>query len=359
MEVKYIGNLDNDGISDLLNLDGDRKNIFSQESNLIDGVIQKYLPERKKIHLSNPEWLKDNTIDVLSNTEICVSFITEGAGHKNSLGYFIYKTKEKPISLSDIKTTYIIFANASKVGSGGNLKTGDTMKLLFSPETKNYEFPVGYSVGFLLFPNGWNGKTIRNDVIPFCSISRLNPERTPELKYHTVCILPEETNKLIIGFEDIYRESLTCDHDFNDCIFTINTKISSVSRNYHVFVDNAPTDNYIKVYKKIFSTIDNKIVECVATLLVPNSSLIYQKIGFFKTQYRTNNAYVFSIVSVNPNSTLFTGDFVGASLNEGFSIYNKSFKYEVGKYVSSDVKESNTHGIYFFYKYDDAARYIF
>lgn len=360
MQIKYVGKIDKNGISEFINK-GTKGNTFNEEAVRMEKLLDKYLPERQKIHHKYPEWLKDNVIDILSETEVSVSFITEGAGYRNSLGYFIYETKSQPKSIAEIETVYIIYANCSKINSGGNLKTGDTMQLVFSmmDDEINYRFPVGYSIGFLLFPDAWNGSNMKRNIRPYCSISRLNPENADELKYHTVCILPEEFNNLLIGFEDIDRESSGCDHDFNDCVFMINTDISSVSKKYHIYKKEAPIENYTRVYKKILSTIDNKTVECVCTLLVPESSIIMKKLGNIRGRYRTNSAYVDSIIVVSPKSSLFTSQYIGYSLNDGVSLYNKNFKYEVGKYVSSDIDENTYSGIYFFYTFDEAANYIF
>lgn len=360
MQLKLIGKIDKNGISEFLN-GGVRGNIFNEDAVRMENVLEKYLPEREKIHHKNPQWLKDNVIDVLNDTEISVSFVTEGAGYRNTLGFFIYETKNQPKSISEIDTAHIIFANCSKVNSGGNLRSGDTMQLPFSyDEDKfNYTFPSGYSVGFLLFSDAWNGVDVKRNIRPYSSISKLNPENAQELKYHTVCILPEEVDSLLIGFEDIDRESPSCDHDFNDCVFMINTDIKSISRKYHTFNYDAPVDKYITVYKKILSTINNKTVECVATLFIPTSSIIMKKLGNIRGRYRTNNAYVDSILAVKPKSSLFTTDYIGYSLTDGFSLYKNTFKYEVGKYVSSDMEENSYSGIYFHYTFQEAADYIF
>ena len=113
-----------------------------------------------------------NVIDVLNDTEISVSFVTEGAGYRNTLGFFIYETKNQPKSISEIYTAHIIFANCSKVNSGGNLRSGDTMQLPFSyDENKfNYTFPSGYSVGFLLFSDAWNGVDVKRNIRPYSSL---------------------------------------------------------------------------------------------------------------------------------------------------------------------------------------------
>ena len=79
----------------------------------------------------------------------------------------------------------------------------------------------------------------------------------------------------------------------------------------------------------------------------------------FRGRYRTNNAYVDSILAVKPKSSLFTTDYIGYSLTDGFSLYKNTFKYEVGKYVSSDMEENSYSGIYFHYTFQEAADYIF
>ena len=380
MKIKYIGQINKDGVSEYLNKKGTTR-IFDNDANDIKEKVDLYLPERQKVHHKHPEWLKDNIIDVLKETEISVTFITEGAGYMNSIGYFIYETKTPPFSVLDISCAYIIYANCSLVSSGGSLVSGDTMQLAYftADEAKtnekyltpsNYKFPVGYSVGFLLFPNGWNGKNTSESIRPYCSISKYNPESAQELKYHTVCLRLPDRDTLIMGFEDLDRESSSCDNDFNDCVLSINTNLTAVSKKYVVFEDEddddheddennkAPVSNYTIAYKKILSNIDGKTVECVATIYIPSSSKIIRK-KTARNRFKTDRAYIKSIITVNPKSNLNSNDYVGYSLTTGHSMYKSDFIYEVGKYVVADIDEETWTGIYFFNTFQEASEYIF
>ena len=96
-----------------------------------------------------------NNISVKADFEgevtVKVAFLNEGAGYKNTLGYFIYPTDTPPQrnALDEIEHV-VIFPNASKVRSGGELHQGDQVDLkinflvlnvwhvLFACEYRNY-----------------------------------------------------------------------------------------------------------------------------------------------------------------------------------------------------------------------------
>jgi hypothetical protein len=72
-----------------------------------------------------------------------VTFESEGAGYKNTLGWYIVDPVTKVIT-----SVGIIWANASADGSGGSLHTGDTVSLGNLAE--------GTRIGFFLIANGYN-----------------------------------------------------------------------------------------------------------------------------------------------------------------------------------------------------------
>lgn len=359
-KIYYLGQYNNKGSSQLLNL-GSNNETIKKDAEHFKTLVTKYLPEGQRVHKSKKEWLMDNTINILNDTEVSITFISEGAGYKNTLGYYIYQTINPPKTIRDINEVYIIFPNCSDKPSGGNLETGDTMLLAFSfnfhnnniVSAKNYIFPPGYSIGFILYPDGWNNIRFNKNLnTAYSSISFHNPEKIQELKYHTVCIKSNEYDNLLIGFEDLNRETAGCDHDFNDCVFIINTNILSIAKTY---VEPENIEPVITGYKKILSRHQNKIVECVAELHIPISSTIIKKPGNNKI-YKTNRAKVINIIVVKPVSELFSSNFTGVSLTEGYSLYDSSFIYKVNSTITSSLEDN--HGIYFHYKFIDASSYM-
>jgi len=376
MRFYYIGKFNENGISEFLN-EGKSGNIFDNSISSLQSEIKVLLPERQKLHHVHPEWLTDNSFDIVDNTEIKVSFVDEGAGYRNAIGYFIYNTKNPPATINHIKECYFIFPNFSKKGSGGDLKAGDTMQLAYEFENygvddnkviypKNYIFPAGKSVGFILFPNGWKGDGVTPYVTPFTSSFYHNPEKAEELKYHTACLQLSNNNKLVLSFEDINRESSSCDHDFNDAVMCIELDINAIGKGFTDTKgfsknENEPDmpDDYTIGFKKIFSNIGGKIVEAVATLFIPKTSTIMRKKSYTSRQ-KTNHAYVKNIIVVTPKTNkASTTDYVSRKLETGFSWYNKDFLYRKGSFVEAEISEDTLTGIYFFYTFKDAADYSF
>lgn len=75
-----------------------------------------------------------------------VTFLNEGAGYRNSLGYFVFDTNNPPASLDDITTHMIVFPNSSKLPDG-EMEEGDTIDL-------SVELSAGQTLGFFVIPNG-------------------------------------------------------------------------------------------------------------------------------------------------------------------------------------------------------------
>ncbi|MFV8458459.1 LruC domain-containing protein [Vibrio owensii] len=147
-----------------------------------------------------------------------VTFLNEGAGYRNTLGYFVYDTNNPPASKDDIETHMVIFPNASKAPDG-DMQEGDTINL-------DVQLTAGQTLAFFVIPNGWYVSTYNNIPYlgpwdtPFYSLSSLNPETTANYRRHNVAFLDTENEFLVLGFEDIHRPS--GDNDFNDLIFTVD-----------------------------------------------------------------------------------------------------------------------------------------
>lgn len=82
--------------------------------------------------------------------EICdvwVTFVTEGAGYLNVLGYYTHPTNKPPDTPAAIDTITIIFPNVSLQGSGGGLRPGNKVNL--------GRFNAGTTITFALIADGW------------------------------------------------------------------------------------------------------------------------------------------------------------------------------------------------------------
>ena len=161
--------------------------------------VQAAFPERDPI---NPAYISYNTDPNLSFTgegEVSVTFYSEGAGYKNTFGYFTYDLDESGNPTNVVEQT--IFANASAQGSGGSLLTGDTVDL--------GTFDVGDNVGFFVTANGFNGGTNT-----FYSIDSMNMDGLR----HIAMVADTDNELIYLGFEDIKGGG---DLDYNDVVFSV------------------------------------------------------------------------------------------------------------------------------------------
>jgi LruC domain-containing protein len=171
--------------------------------------INNALPERKL----NEAFITDDdgsTIHLDEEAEVFVTFIHEGAGYKNSFGFFTFDRENPPTTPSDVSET-IIFPNLSypHMAKGHRLSLG--------------VFPAGTSIGFFIAANGFNYYSgVKTRKSPYYySLQDLNPESDPSLRQHAVLLYDEEVKEVILGFEDLNRN--WGDNDFNDAVFSIKS----------------------------------------------------------------------------------------------------------------------------------------
>jgi hypothetical protein len=177
-------------------------------SKYVDNTITEGIDVRK----SHPELLSSQAssdIAITQNSDVFLTFVKEKTLNRNTIAFYTYPTNDPPDSVQEVKKITYIFPNA---GYGTPLQAGDKVKL--------GRFNAGTSIGFVLLKDGYNtvNNTINNKVPHFCSNDVLNPEHDPNLKKHVVLIKYPAENKVLIGFEDLDRTELACDHYFNDVV---------------------------------------------------------------------------------------------------------------------------------------------
>lgn len=195
--------------------------------------VNNALPEGKSVPSLRPEYLtstNQTNLEFKSASRVSVTFLHEGAGYRNVLCFYKYKTGQPPRSVDEIDTLHAIFPNVSYANSGGGLVSGNKVDLGY--------FQSGQSIGWALIANGYNGSEITKGVGVYYSHSELNPESNSNLKKH--CILLNDAGRgiFMLSFEDLNREGGS-DHDFNDAIFYVTaTPAGSVN------TTNIPPANY-------------------------------------------------------------------------------------------------------------------
>jgi LruC domain-containing protein len=207
--------------------------------------IIKALPERKHTVSVHPEYFStaNTSIDLGENAEdVKVTFLHEGAGFKNTFGYISY-TGAVP-SIEEIKDNGIlIFPNTSLKNSGGNLSYGDTYSL--------GSFPQGTKLLFFVLSNAWKSQQIQDTDWLFTTNLDHNPEAGDmnfiPLKQHVAMLWHEESEVIVLGFEDVLRTEGWCDHDFNDVMFTVSSTPSTAIeyQKYQVVPDPETINNNV------------------------------------------------------------------------------------------------------------------
>jgi hypothetical protein len=197
--------------------------------------IAAALVERQSVPAVHPELLPPHLVPDLQVAEdlckVWVSFYSEGAGQRNSLGYFAYPDGTPPSSVPlTTRQSNIIFANSSASGSGGTLVQGNRRQLGSGTVTT---FPKGSRIGFYLIANACNSDTnctpsnIDYSKPTYYTVDALNPESTAAKKRHALIVRHADAQRLVMGFEDLNRDASGTDHDFNDVVYVINWEPAS------------------------------------------------------------------------------------------------------------------------------------
>jgi LruC domain-containing protein len=214
----------------------------------LNARIALMLPEKvdirsnRQIALSNDD---QTNIKLSAQAEVWVTFLNEGAGFLNSVGYFSYDPTNPPLRPSDVTDEQIIVPNASIPPLSAAGSQGATVYL--------GSFPAGRAIGFFVVANGWSatGRKVNGIYVPgvkenidrnwiFYSVKGLNPEPADSrnLNQHTVLLQDQSVTgtdgrsyqRLVLGFEDYLRTS-SSDHDFNDVTLAVHVSPSTAIGN--------------------------------------------------------------------------------------------------------------------------------
>lgn len=178
--------------------------------------IKSALPESYPVPKYNPQYISsgyETDIRLVDSAAVYITFVGEGAGYKNTLGFYTYPLNMPLTKKPRAEDITIIFPNVSQLGSGGSLVPGD--KVLLG------NFPANTGIGFVLIADGWRSGMVTNGNWILYSNPAFNPEADTLLKQHNVVLFDSTLQQLILSFEDIRRDNSSCDQDFNDAIFYI------------------------------------------------------------------------------------------------------------------------------------------
>ena len=209
-------------------------------------TVGELLPEESNAGASFLSGKYDPNIYLKETATVAVTFVWEGAGYRNTLGYFTYDVT--PEGFVKIIDRQLIFPNAS-LPTAGKLATGDTSTLRDAAGQIRV-FPAGTRIGFFVVADGFSSNDFSRDwvaataTVPtdspktnrstvkgvFTTLDAINPENAdnaPELARHVAMVniagLPgflDGNDFLLMGFEDQNRVKGS-DNDFNDCVFLV------------------------------------------------------------------------------------------------------------------------------------------
>ncbi len=222
-QYNYLGTYTSNGTPNYLETVGDVISVATQE------LISNALPESFPVPDYNPHYISsgyDTDLSLSESADVYVTFVSEGAGYRNVLGFYTYDINNPPTTAPLISEVTIIFPNVSALGSGGGLQMGDKVKI--------GTFPAGTGIGWVLIANGWQGGAVGSGYWKLYSNTDFNPEYDSTLRHHNVLLADAENERILLGFEDIRRDYGFCDNDFNDAIFyvTANPFSAMTTTNY-------------------------------------------------------------------------------------------------------------------------------
>ncbi|WP_422353909.1 DUF4114 domain-containing protein [Roseivirga pacifica] len=177
---------------------------------VIQNVLTKALPEGQNAIINTPEYFQNpnSSFFLEREAQVEITFLHEGAGFRNTLGYYTYNVNNPPASVDDLDKT-IIFPNASAVGSGGGLEPGNTVEVLGT-------FPAGTVFGFYLVSYGWRHELTDGYYTQYSDWTfNQNGLQQNLIFYDQSC------DAFVVCFEDILIPG--GDKDFNDAIFQVTS----------------------------------------------------------------------------------------------------------------------------------------
>lgn len=212
-------------------------------------IVGTVFPEKSAVGSSYLSGAYDPNLAITEQATVSVTFVHEGAGNRNSLGYFTYETDGSGVTIVDRQ---LIFPNASHADpnlgwGGGRLVPGDTVTLR-DAEGKIRIFEPGQRVGFFIVSNGWTGSSVKGwdpkaPALPyatsaqnatgnvFSTLDALNPESSTGFleKTRHIAMLRSAGQPglfggddfMLVGFEDLRRDGGS-DEDFNDVVVAIH-----------------------------------------------------------------------------------------------------------------------------------------
>lgn len=306
--------------------------------------INASLPEYSKLPDTHPQYLADGNdanLILIDSCDVWVTFVHEGAGYKNVLGYYTYEYGSTIDDVTDIQNQTIIFPNVSYYNSGGGLYSGDKVYLgRFGPNTV---------IGWFIISNGYvsSNQSIGTGNWKFYSDKDLNSETNASLRQHVVMLKDEARDLFVIGFEDILRTNSGCDQDFNDAVFYATANPIEAVKSVNVPVIDSPEDNDEDGVSNVFDDYPNDPNKAINNYYPAENqfgTLAFEDLWPAKGDYDFNDLvldYQFNMVTNSDNMIVevrpkFVVRAIGAGYHNGFG-----FQMDINSALVQSVTGSN------------------
>ncbi len=186
-------------------------------SGLLNRIQNVLLPGSDNIQYAKPT--KFVNFDIIKDTDLTLTFVSEQAAWRNAIGYYYYDTKNPPKTQEEFDriAKYISFPNCSMFcwdsdsGFIGNynppLNPGEQIKLVYFDQNgkKSQTFPKGTTVGWFILPDGFEMDDAGIGTLDITGskhgIRYSNNEFNADEGCYMVC-MNDESGKTILGFED-------------------------------------------------------------------------------------------------------------------------------------------------------------
>lgn len=267
----------------------------------------------------------DMDIHIIKPTGVTMSILAANAKYRSCIGYYVYKTDERPTSVDEIEAFYAVFPHTSEYD---NLNTGNQVRLKFPAENGDLvdEFPAGYSIGFALVIDGFNTGFNNGDVNTGLGTihtehsfnAPINDSYNVIQGQRTVALFDPTTKQMIaLGFED-YPD---WDKDYNDAIFNIFVEVPNA-----IDTDNMPPLTEPE--------------EDPIAISVVSGILLFEDLWPSKGDYDMNDVVVtyHSTIYRNKNNNIVKVEDVFTPIWEGCVLTN-GFGYEMANVSTSQVAD--------------------
>jgi hypothetical protein len=162
-----------------------------------------------------PQLFSESTqeqIVLTKESDVYVSYVTEGASVPSTLGYYVYNQSGEPGSPDGIDKKIALPNVSSSI-----LEPGDSRWI--------GKYPAGTVVGFYLIIGGYSNSTVNFSKPTYYTNFTWNPG---SYRQH-VLFREKQCNNIVMAFEDKAVGTPNADDDFNDIIFLISDNDSNAA----------------------------------------------------------------------------------------------------------------------------------